>query len=663
MDGKPQKSSATVPYISTSNSSSPRLVFCASLFAAALQSVYFREYLSVFSGNELAIGMILSVWLVSTGLGTMLATRVSKNPKPDAKGSSWFGTAAPLVLIVSAATGIIVIRASRVLFLPGELLGPHQMLFILAASEIPFTFVTGFVLGTLFSKTDSSRKLYRWDNAGALLGALLVYACVLLYLKNAFIAAAVSVPLIVVCSRIWWVVALEIVVVAMLLMLDHSSVQWKYSAPVQRVIYGYEGEIAALGTGADTTYLQNGIVYKSTMQTPSLEQAVHIPLGERPKADRVLVILNKGHTTELAKYAGLSVDVIETEPAFASAASTVISPEMYKPRHRYDIVFVGAGIPRNAATNRFYTQSFFLRLKSMLADSGIVTFSLPFSENYLSPSEQRLYDALQTTLATVFRNVLVFPGEGYTFMASNGPLTRTWNARVSTRYLASSIIPAASEDRITKANLIPAHAYINTQNRPITLFLGLLSWLDLFSGGTIVACGFLAVCFLFALWFAPKTRAGLSVASSGMALGAYTVGLLLIYQSTYGALYSRISILLVALAAGFTVGAFVKKLPLSDAVIGLYCGATLALLAVVPNPPALVFYALHAGAGLLCGAQIVSRKNSQLGEMYAADLFGGAIGMAITSTILAPLVGIVPVAVGICGIKLVVEAVAGRRWR
>jgi len=396
------------------------------------------------------------------------------------------------------------------------------------------------------------------------------------------------------------------------------------------------------------------------MQTPSLEQAVHIPLGERPKAGRVLVIFNKGHTTELAKHTGLRVDVIETEPAFASAASTVISPEMYKPDCRYGIVFVGAGIPRNAATNRFYTRSFFLRLKSMLADSGIVTFSLPFSENYLSPSEQRLYDALQTTLAAVFRNVLVFPGEGYTFMASDGPLTRAWNVRVSTRYLASSIIPAASEDRINKANLIPVHAYINTQNRPITLFLGLLSWLDLFSGGSMVACGFLALCIIIALWFVPKNRAALSVASSGMALGAYTVGLLLIYQSTYGALYSRISILLVALAAGFFAGAFVKKLPLSDAVIGLYCGATLALLAVVPNPLALFFYAFHAGAGLLCGAQIVSRKSAALGEMYAADLFGGAIGMAITSTILAPIVGLVPVAAGMFGIKMVVQVLAGR---
>jgi hypothetical protein len=46
--------------------------------------------------------------------------------------------------------------------------------------------------------------------------------------------------------------------------------------------------------------------------------------------------------------------------------------------------------------------------------------------------------------------------------------------------------------------------------------------------------------------------------------------------------------------------------------------------------------------------------------MYAADLFGGAIGMAITSTILAPIVGLVPVAAGMFGIKMVVQVLAGR---
>ena len=133
------------------------------------------------------------------------------------------------------------------------------------------------------------------------------------------------------------------------------------------------------------------------------------------------------------------------------------------------------------------------------------------------------------------------------------------------------------------------------------------------------------------------------------------MGLLLVYQSTYGALYSRVSLLLVALAAGFAFGALVKKLPLSDAAVGLYCAGTLALLAVVPNPPAMLFYALHAGAGVLGGAQIVSRKNTGLGELYAADLFGGAVGMALCSTVLVPLMGIVPVAAGIGVLKVIVK--------
>ncbi len=649
-----------MPYISTNNNRGALLVFCAGLSSAALQSVYFRECLSVFSGNELSIGMILSVWLVCTGAGTMLGSRLA-GLKNDGRLPGMSGAAAPAALVLSAVAGILAIRASRLLFLPGELLGPLQMLLVLAASELPFACAYGFVLGSLFTRADAPPKLYGWDNAGDFLGALLVYACVLVYLKNAIIVAIALAPLVALCGRSVRYAALCVAAVAALLALDHASVQWKYSVPVHRIVYGHEGEIVAVGAGADTTFLQNGVVYKSTMQKPLLEQAVHIPLGERPHARRALVIIDRGHLAELAKYPGLAVDAIETEPAFASAASRVASPETFRPLKPYDLVFIGSGIPRSAASNRFYTRSFFLRMKSILTDSGIVTFSLPFSENYLSPSELRLYGALQTTLAAVFRNVLVFPGEGYTFMASNGPLNRSWNVRVPTEYLAPSTIPALSDDRMERANRKPAVAYVNSQNRPITLYLGIRTWVELFGGGMMVVGALFVLLCALALWVLPKTRAALSVGTSGLALGAYSVCLLLIYQSTYGALYSRVSLLLVALAVGFTLGALVKKFPWSDAAVGLYCGGTLALLAVVPGPPALLFYALHAGAGVLGGAQIVSRKNAGLGELFAADLFGGAVGMALCSTVLAPLVGIVPVAAGIGVVKIVTELAAVKR--
>ena len=197
-------------------------------------------------------------------------------------------------------------------------------------------------------------------------------------------------------------------------------------------------------------------------------------------------------------------------------------------------------------------------------------------------------------------------------------------------------------------------------NRPITLFLGLRTWVELFGNGMAIIAALLLFCCVAAVWVLPKTRAVLSVCTTGLALGAYSVGLLLVYQSTYGALFSRVSLLLMALAAGFALGALVKKFPLSDVAVGLYCGGTLALLACLPNPPAILFYMFHAGAGVLGGAQIVSRKNSGLGKLFAADLFGGAVGMALCSTVLVPLVGIVPLAAGIAVVKIIAQLAAIR---
>jgi hypothetical protein len=622
------------------------------MFSAALQSVYFREYLSVFSGNELSIGMIFAVWLVCTGLGTALATRAFA-------GKTWSVDARMLatLLMVAAVAGMFLIRASRLLLSQGQLVSPLVMLGILVISEAPATVVNGYVLGGLFSAGQNPHKLYGWENAGSVAGALCVYGCILLFVHNSLIVAVAALPLLCLCWGSAWRFVAAAAALVSLWALDNPSIQWKYSVPVSQIIYGHEGEIVPVVTGNDTTFLQNGTVYKSSMQRPSLEQAVHIPMGERPEAKRALVVFDRGHYAELVKYLGLVIDEIETEPALASPRSRIVSPETFLPRQRYDVMFLGGGMPRSAASNRLYTLSFFRHARALLSDSGIVTFSLPFSENYFSPAETKLYSALYATLGAVFKNVLVFPGEGYTFMASDAPLGSSWNVRVATDYLASTIIPGLSDERLRDANKKPANAIINTKDRPVTLFLGLQAWLELFKNSVAILAAILFACCAAVLWFLPKTRPALSVATSGLSIGIYSICLLLMYQATYGALYSRVSLLLVALTAGFALGALVKKFPLSDFAIGLYCAGSLALLWAIPCPPAFLFYLLHAGMGVLGGAQIVSRSGTGLGALYAADLFGGAVGMALCSTLLVPLFGILPVAGGIGGIKIFVELV------
>jgi spermidine synthase len=626
-------------------------LFAVGLFSAALQSVYFREYLSVFSGNELSVGMILSAWVLAAGAGTVLGSRATAQVGPGVAAAA---------LAVCAALGITAIRASRLVFLPGELLGPLQMLAVIAASECPFSFANGLVLGALFSRGGRPGRLYGWENAGTVTGALCVFAGVLVQTPNSLIAVIAGLPLLAVCRRAPWAALVCLAALAFVPAFDRVSVQWKYDVPAQGIIYGHEGEILPIGTGSDTTFLQNGTLYKSTMQRPFLEQAVHIPMGERMAVRRALVVFDRGQAAEIAKYTGCSVDVVETEPAFARQGGRIAAVETFRPRLRYDIVFLGTGIPRTAASNRFYTRSFLSHVKTFLADSGLVTFTLPFSENYLSPAERKLYNALYSTLGSVFPHVLVFPGEGYTFMASDKPLSTKWSVRAPTEYLSSSIVPAVSDDRIQEANRSPASAIVNTSDRPVTLLLGLQSWIELFGNQLGLVIALLVACFCVAAWLVPRTRAAFSVGTSGLVLGAYSVAILLLYQSTCGALYSHVSLLLVALAAGFAAGSLIRRLPFSDLAIGAYCACSLALLALFPSLPPVLFYLFHAGAGVLCGGQIVSKARTGLGDLYAADLFGGALGMALCSTLLIPLFGILPVAIGMGVIKVIAELAAKR---
>jgi|WetSurMetagenome_2_1015567.scaffolds.fasta_scaffold00335_26 spermidine synthase len=649
-------SSSTAPSTSTNNLSFVLLIFCAGLFSVALQTVFLREFLSVFSGNELSIGLILCVWLLAVGAGTAISSR--------ATGSNfgvWFTRrGAVLALVLCAAVGIVAIRASRLVFLPGAAVGPLQMLAVIAAGELPFAFANGLLLGALLSRAARPQSLYGWENAGAAAGALAVFGCVLAGASNGLITVVSAIPLALMTLRRPWIVCACGAVLALVAATDGPTVRWKYAVPLKRIIYGREGEIVSVVSGSDTTFLLNGALYKSTLQKPSLEQAVHIPMCQRSDAQRVLVVFDRGQKRELEKYSGCSVDIVETEPAFAAKGARVAAVEALHPAPPYDMVFLGTGIPLTAAENRFYTTSFFARVKALLADSGIVTFTLPFSENYFSPAEKKLYGSLRATLGSVFPHVLVFPGEGYTFMASSGPLSTHWNIRVGTEYLAQSIIPATSDERIAEANRTPVSGLVNSIAKPVALFLGLQGWLEQFGGQFRVLASLLCLCLLAALWFSPHGRAALSVGTSGLVLGAYSACVLLLYQATYGALYSRVSLLLVALTLGLAAGALVKKLPLSDFLLGLYCGGTLLLLSAAPPTP-LFFYLFHAGAGALAGAQMVTRKHEALGGLYAADVFGGAIGMAVSSTLLVPLVGIVPVAAGMVGIKAVVEIVNLKR--
>jgi spermidine synthase len=527
------------------------------------------------------------------------------------------------------------------------------MIGLCTLSEIPFAFTNGYIFGSL-SSSKGLRNPYGLESLGALIGSIVLYVCVVLYIKNNLIILLAIVPLVIVFKKRRLVILTALISLGVLLLFNDRSMRWKYPFPFSNVIYGREGELVRIQTNADTTYMLNGSLYKSTMEKASIEQSVHIPMAQRGSHGNALVIYNKGQKEELDKYNGLSIECIESEPRIAAPGSIITSPETFRPLKQYDAILLGATLPQTVASGRLYTVSFFRKMQSLLADSGVFSFSLPLSENYMSPTEKGLYDVLHATLMRVFGNVLIFPGNGYTFMASNRPLHNIWHPQVDTRYLAYAIIPSVSLERIKAANEKPKKLSINTVQRPISLLLGLALWTEQFKNSALIGAGMLLVLFISAIFVVPKSKEILSMGTTGFAVGVYSIALIMLYQSTYGLLYSRISLLLISLTLGFSVGTLIRRIPFPDLFIGLFCLTSLGLLATLPFPPAFLFYCAHCAMGILAGAQFASIKSESAAGLYAADLFGGALGMALCSTLLIPLFGILAVAGGIGLIKIVV---------
>lgn len=632
-----------MPFISRNPSSAVKAIVAAGFFSASVQCIFFREYLSIFSGNEFVIGVIMAVWLCATGLGSFSAGRATGDPNISRL---------ILALMFLATAGVYTIRASRLFFTPGELLGPLPVLVLCIIGEAPFAFVNGNLFGRLSKDRENVQNPYGAESLGTLIGAIITFVCVILYAKNVAIMAIAALPVVLVLSKTPRHLAPALAFIAALMCLDGASMHWKYNFPFSEIIYGREGEIAEIKTGDDVSYMFNGVLYKSTMAKPSLEQAVHVPLCGRPVPRSALVIFDKGHCRELAKYSRVAVDCLESEPRLAAAGCVVAAPETFQARRRYDAIFLGSGIPQTAAGSRLYTVSFFKTMKNLMTESGVFTFTLPLSENYLSPSEKHLSDVLKSTLATVFKNILVFPGNGYTFMASDQPMSIGKKPSVKTDYLESMILPYVTPERIAAANVKPLWIWeqLNTANRPIGLVLGLKLWVDMFRGTWPIVAALFTVILLGAALILPKSKEVLSIGSTGFVVGIYSVALLLLYQSTYGLLYSRMSLLLCGLTLGFALGTLIKRLARADLVIGLYCIVSVGLLSLVPYPPVFLFYCAPIGMGVLAGAQFKLMRNSSAGMLYAADCIGGAAGMALTVALI-PMFGIMAVAGGMCVVK------------
>jgi spermidine synthase len=620
------------------------IVFAAGFSSAAIQILLVREYLSVFSGNELVIGVIFGLWLLFVALGSLAGYRMNFLPSQRILNALY---------ILSVLLGIFAIRAVRLFFHPGEMIAPWIIPLIVLITQSDAAFFCGLVYGRI-SKIRGGERLYLLENSGALAGLVFVSFGILLQWSNGILISATLALFILYAffseyPRIKLSIATYIIplsLIAGFLFLNPISIKWKYSLDIDKIQAGYSGEIAEKKGVSDTLILLNNSLYRAKMTLPSVEQAVHFPIAmHEGKVNRVLVLGNMGQIQEIRKYKNIYIRCLENEPVLSTNGCEYCELEELKKDTLFDVILLGSSMPSTAHSGRYFTEEFFKKIKSLTGEYGVFSFTLPFSENFLSPEEKDLKNLLVGTLERVFKYVMILPGNGYTFVVSETELRWPVKISVTTRYLENYTMIAMDSTRIAAANEFSFNGISNTINRPVSLYFTQKQWLGLFNISFVSAMGFFILIGLIAIALIPKSASAVSIGSTGLITGLYSIIVLIIFQYSYGTLYGQISLLMVALTIGFAAGSLSKRFPFSDLIIGLYAALTILILIKWPFLPIAVFMVSNAGMGFLAAAQFVTRKTDSWSGLYAADCAGGVIGMILGSTILIPYFGISTLAI------------------
>jgi spermidine synthase len=367
---------------------------------------------------------------------------------------------------------------------------------------------------------------------------------------------------------------------------------------------------------------------------------------------------------------------------------------------RYDIILMNLPEPGSAQLNRYYTREFFATVARRLEPQGVFSFTLTGGETGLNPLRASYLALTYHTLAQIFPEVLVFPGERVRFFASPSPGLLVRDPQVLTARLAERDLNLhyVREYYLVADMSIPRQEYVRrilTRHPPeINTDLTPQSFLyDLILTGALeglpVKEVLLALKKISPLWL--WTGLGLAglvglavlrrrpngvylaqVLIMGLGAMALEVIVLILCQIHLGLLYRQLGLLIAAFMAGMGAGsawgvrlaARGRATPLVLAICqgGLAALALLLALALPPLaasgylPPELFLQVLYLvilfGAGFAGGGvfslasslwhQLRPATPSRDGLFYAVDLLGATLGSLGLSLVVLPVWGLLP---------------------
>lgn len=505
--------------------------FILGLVSMVGQILIMREFIVVFYGNELSLGVILATWLFWVAFGSSvlgrLVDRLSSKERLLSSVQLVVSFVLPLnIFLIRNIKSLLKISTGAIVGLPQMFVSSFLSLSLMCAL-LGFTF-------TLISKLAAEKtplpskavgKIYLLEGLGAFIGGLF-YSFFLIKtfvpMQNALIAGCFSLFGSILFNRnivhlVYLIALLTTFIFNWPTHLDRFARRLQFSPfKIIESADSIYGNITVTKTGKEFSFYENGLLLFTSGDLATSEESVHYAMLQHPAPKKILLIGGgvSGSIEQILKHRVEGIDYVELDSMIIDLAGKYLAPlkdkrldiihmdgrqfvKRPKKDKAYDVVILNLPDPSTVMLNRFYSLEFFQEVKKILAPGGIFSFSLSASENYINPENALYLGCIYHTLGKEFPEIRILPGDNVIFLAANNKnlltsdtgilIKRLRDRKLDLKFVREYYMPFKLNPlRIKYVESVIKESgakKINQDFRPIGYFYHMLLWFTLFKSG------------------------------------------------------------------------------------------------------------------------------------------------------------------------------------
>ncbi|MEO0099168.1 MAG: hypothetical protein ABIK94_06250 [candidate division WOR-3 bacterium] len=459
----------------------PFYILLLGLSGITAQILLLRSILTTAQGNEMAVGLILGIWVIGESLGSFSLSKTLKdNPLP-----SFFLT--NLLFSLLFPLTLFLLFFSRKIFglTFGEILILPHLFLLSLFTVLPLSLLHGalFPITTQILAAKEEReavapigKTYILENGGTILGGIFLYFLLLPHLtpfQVAFLLSALNFFILFLLKpKHSQLFLLPFSLFTSLFFLEPKlrptilSFWWQGEKITHYENTKY-GNITITKKEGEYTLFYDGFPI-STVPNPEvtfIEEIAHFSLLAHPQPKTCLLIGQGigGLIREILKHPITSVDYLELDPKIITAYKNLNLPltreELFDPRvnlfyqdgrkfltsspsKRYDLIIINQLLPLTLNFNRYFTKEFYWECRKKLKADGLLVTISPSSLSYISEPLRDLILTHHQTLKSCFPYLYLIFGDINIYIASpkeQGLNPDTFQTRLLKRNLSTKV--------------------------------------------------------------------------------------------------------------------------------------------------------------------------------------------------------------------------------